>query len=313
MRVKTEVKYTLEASLLFIGTYFFLFILLRKYYYLTAFHFIQVCKSIALNLVSSTTHTGGFLILAIVIISGIVLTAKTVVSLIKTRLRVRTLLRYKTNKKFKKLEKSLKRHAFKHTKVEIVRSKNLVAITHGYFSPRIIISDSLIESLTEKELEAVLLHELHHVKNKHTIIYLISTLLKSSLFFLPLLDVFTDKMKFAFEAEADKAAVKIQKTDIYIKQALVKTLNFHSKPFSLVPNFSVDTLEHRINKINNYKNRSYVIKIRKKDVFTTLLSLVVLLSLFFYPSYGYAKNKKEKCVPLTCSIDCIGNDVFIQQ
>lgn len=94
--------------------------------------------------------------------------------------------------------------------------------------PSIFVSAGLSESLTKKELEAVLLHELHHHKCK-TYFWKFSG---------NILSLFTPVAAFAGisaslekeEIEADNYAISVQKTSKYLISAKAKIENFRSSP-----------------------------------------------------------------------------------
>jgi len=98
-------------------------------------------------------------------------------------------------------------------------------MTVGFFHPQIIISTGLIKKLPSKQLESVVLHELYHLKNKHPLLLIISEIICSSLFFIPLLKELARSMKIIFEKEADLSVIGKQKTDLYLKLALVQVVS----------------------------------------------------------------------------------------
>ena len=83
--------------------------------------------------------------------------------------------------------------------------------------PAIFISAGISELLTKKEMEAVLLHELHHHKNKAYFWKFSGNALK---FFTPLaaFPCASEQMRQE-EIEADNYAIKVQKTSKYLESA----------------------------------------------------------------------------------------------
>lgn len=112
----------------------------------------------------------------------------------------------------------------KQPKIYIVNKANPVAFSFRNFKSAIFISVGLFEILKLKEVQAVILHELAHIKQK-------SSALKMSTFLLRIFSPFSLILKFHHnnkleEEKADKLAIKIQKTDRYIKSARKKILDY---------------------------------------------------------------------------------------
>lgn len=70
--------------------------------------------------------------------------------------------------------------------VKFLTDQEPLAFTSGLFKPKIYISDGLIDALTAKELEAVILHEYAHVKRKDNLAIFSMLFLRDFLFMLPL-------------------------------------------------------------------------------------------------------------------------------
>jgi Zn-dependent protease with chaperone function len=94
----------------------------------------------------------------------------------------------------------------------------------SYIKSSIFISLGLIELLSKKELESVILHEIYHVKNS-------SSLFKFSTFFIRLspLATFTSFIEDLNkeEKDADSFAAKFQKTSRYLNNAKLKINRYY--------------------------------------------------------------------------------------
>ncbi len=119
-------------------------------------------------------------------------------------------------------------------KVYLIDNANPVAFSFRSFKPIIFISAGLIELLNKKEIEAVLLHELSHLKRKASILTMSTSLLRffSPLSF-PLLTRFHHDSNLE-EMRADRFATRMQKTDRHIISAKRKIDEFehHRKSFA---------------------------------------------------------------------------------
>lgn len=121
----------------------------------------------------------------------------------------------------KERSKTMKIHM---PKLYIIDNANPVAFSFKSFKSMIFISAGLIDLLNKKEIEAVLLHELGHLKRKASVLTMSLSLLK---FFSPLslLARFHHDSDIE-ETYADNFAIGIQKTDLYIKSAKRKIDEF---------------------------------------------------------------------------------------
>lgn len=119
-----------------------------------------------------------------------------------------------------------------HTpKVYIVDNANPIAFSFRSFKPMIFLSAGLTDLLNRKEIEAVVLHELGHIKRRASVLTMSASLLR---FFSPLslLTGFHHDSNRE-EACADKFAIRIQKTDRHIRSAKRKIDEFEHRRKSL--------------------------------------------------------------------------------
>lgn len=110
-------------------------------------------------------------------------------------------------------------------KIYLVDKAKPIAFSFKSFSSAIFMSVGLLDVLNKKEIEAIILHELAHIKNK-------SSILKVSNFIFRI-SPFSMIAKFGTEnseeeKNADELAAKIQKTIRYINSAKRKLDNFES-------------------------------------------------------------------------------------
>lgn len=169
---------------------------------------------------------------------------------------------YKTQKLVKKMSKNfvdmpakLKNLAISLSlgnKVDVVEDKSLFSFCAGIFSPRIIITTSLVESLSERELEAVLLHEKAHLKARDPLKLLFGKTISVIFFFLPIFKELYKNMNATNEILADRFAMQHQKDNSYLRTALRKILVIPQVELKTVPSIShPDYLEIRIHRLVN--------------------------------------------------------------
>jgi len=138
---------------------------------------------------------------------------------------IRKHLRNATEMKNNYLTKFLNKHSDKILGIYLLDMAKPIAFSTCNFKHRIFISVGILDLLTRKETEAVLLHELAHINNK-------SSLLKSSTFVLRLFSPLSSFSTFhnelsREEIKADKFAIKSQGTNRHLKTAKRKIDGFY--------------------------------------------------------------------------------------
>lgn len=293
--MRRELKYFLSILSIFSVTIYFLSILLKKYATFTFEHLWQNCKVVASNLFSSGAHYVGFVLTVFILIVTLGFFLKTLLSYVKTQNKLNKILESRIFSIPKKLKIILERNDIKPDSLVIVKDEKEYALTIDWFSPKIVVSSNMIAKLSRKQLEAVILHEYYHLKNKHPLLLITSEILSSSLLFLPVLRDLTRKLRTVLEQEADKFVSSQQKTVKHLNLALsgVKSDSL----FNLYPSFS---------KRNDYD-------FRKSSLFISILFFLIGLFLFKFPVESYAlqpinTSNLPKCGEGFCSVHCVTDD-----
>ena len=145
----------------------------------------------------------------------------------------------------------------------------------GVLSPRIIIATGLTNSLTSKELEAVLLHEQAHLKNYDPLKILLGQTVASMFFFLPIFSELYKNMISTNEILADNWTIKTQNGSIFLRQAIRKIIATPQASLAIVPAIASDGLEIRISRL---VSPSFKHKLSLSSISITTSILFVLLS-----------------------------------
>ncbi len=112
----------------------------------------------------------------------------------------------------------------KMPKIYIIDNAKPVAFSFRSFKPMMFLSAGLVDLLNKKELEAVILHELGHLKRKASVLTMSFSLFRV---FSP----FSLLARFHHDSDeeelyADKLAVRLQKTGRHLKSAKIKIDEF---------------------------------------------------------------------------------------
>lgn len=285
--MKNEYKYFGAIIFMFFLSITTLVTLFRKYALLTFQHFVETCQQLATTFFSSGTHFIGLALLALTLLVAVIFCAKTLFSLIKTQKKIASLLEYKSNTIPSKLMTILNKVGLHENHVEVIQKKSDHAFTYGVKSSKIMLSEGLIRKLTTKQLEAVVLHERYHLKNRHSLLLVLSEIFSSTLFFLPLIKEIHIKMKAVFENQADSFAKNIQGGNYHLNMALLKVPNSRIQYY---PGFALRR-QHEVS---------------KNSVFISIFVLLVATSLYLFPISTHAnelalQEKGSECTQSQCN------------
>lgn len=111
-----------------------------------------------------------------------------------------------------------------HARVDIVDVEQAVAFCYGWRRPRICISTGALRGLHPHEVEALVLHEYHHLLSRDPLKTSISRVFASTFFFIPVVRALQEQYMLAKELEADQFALRVQSSDRPLLGALYKML-----------------------------------------------------------------------------------------
>lgn len=261
---------TLSGSIFALGAY----VLATK----TTLHpqfFITVCGEILRN-VSEHVHFNpeGLLssFVLLITVAGISLTIIQTFRFILSHRQLSGRLQ-KTNNLPGKLSYVIQKQHFQNIPISIVSGRP-TAFTIGLFQPRIVVSLSLVQKASSKQLEAVILHEYYHLKNRHLMWLLISRLVSSLFFFIPLIEYLAQQLKTQFELTADSYVVSKQKTRDHLCGSLALNLKYAG---GVIPHFATTPIEKRVESLLSHKVS--LDKMSKLRFSLSLFSISVMIGL----------------------------------
>lgn len=94
-------------------------------------------------------------------------------------------------------------------RVDLVDSLEAFSFAYGVFVSRIVVSRGLFEKIAPDELDAVLVHERYHVRNRDPLKVFIARLVANALFFLPVLAELGHRYVAGRELAADRRALRV--------------------------------------------------------------------------------------------------------
>lgn len=186
-------------------------------------------------------------------------------------------------------------------KVILVKDSNLFSFCCGIFSPYVVVTTTLVQSLAEKELEAVLLHEQSHLISRDPIKVLLGKTLSSMFFFLPIFRELHKNTEAVNELLADQWVINHQKESIFIRGALKKILVSPQLSFATVSNVSgPDYFEIRIHRLVNPQIK-HKFRLSLISLITTFLFISLSWFLLQTPVSSFHMDFKSSSTYFLCS------------
>ncbi len=186
-------------------------------------------------------------------------------------------------------------------KIILVKDRNLFSFCCGIFSPFIVITTALVQSLTKKELEAVLLHEQSHLLNRDPIKVLIGKTFSSLFFFLPIFRELYKNIEAVNELIADQWATNHQQKSTFLRGALKKILASPQLNLSAVSNASgPDYFEIRIHRLVN-SGIKHKFRLSLTSLITTFLFIFLSWFLLQTPVSAFHMDSESNSAYVLCS------------
>ncbi|OAH54762.1 MULTISPECIES: M56 family metallopeptidase [Bacillaceae] len=158
-----------------------------------------------------------------------------------------------------------------------------IAVTMGFFRPKIVLSTGLREMLSDDEFEAVVHHEMYHKQHRDPLTVFIVSFFASIMWYMPILRWVQEQYKMAKELLADEYAIHQQGSSVDLGSALLKMLKAGRQmkmPFSYV-SFADTSVNYRIHYILDPLTE-FPLNVPLKSAVTSLSIFSIICLLFIY-------------------------------
>lgn len=172
-----------------------------------------------------------------------------------------------------------------------------VPLVIGFFKPLILFPVSMATQLDIQQVEAILIHELSHVRRNDFLLNLIKTGIETVLFFNPFVWLSSRFIRIEREHDCDDRVVKFTGTPLTYAHALLKIEILKEKDtpaLSLAASGSSQHLYHRIKRITDMKT-TYMNA--QQRIFAVALTVGTIISL------AWVSPSKEKTLVKTAAED----------
>lgn len=181
--------------------------------------------------------------------------------------------------------------------IALYRSNQPYAATLFWRKPVLLLSSWMIEVLDEEQLEAVIAHELAHIKRQDNLMISIGGILKEVLFFLPTIQKTWQKFLMDLETAADDVAVLVTGRPTALASAIVRVhqeqpqMEFSYGISYFTPDYQ--QIEKRVERLlsNDVERLAKAATVRfskilfSRDIFISASLLTVILTVLIFIPY----------------------------
>src|SRR5258708_14270292 len=289
---KNLLKFVILALFLGLG----LFIFLSKFLPLFLQHSVYFCQQFIHSFSIKIPNQFGYVIPIVLAIMAATLLYK----LVSIYREVQSLRKHLTSyeKTRHGLHKLLKKLNLQD-KVYVIQSEKPFAFCVGVRHQKIYLSTMLLSLMSEKELEAILLHEKYHLKNLDSIIMLRESLLQLVFPFFPIVQDLIMQYKINREIDADWEAVQKLGDSKPVISVLKKFLSFPSVSFASVSAIAdYETLEPRINALIKKEKKFRQFKV--KNALISFLTVLIFSAIVISPVNAIEMHMPKQDATMLC-------------
>jgi beta-lactamase regulating signal transducer with metallopeptidase domain len=186
-------------------------------------------------------------------------------------------------------------------------------VTIGFLKPIILVPIAAINHLSPQQLEAILLHELSHIRRHDYLINLLINLIQSVLYFNPFVKAFVKIIEREREKSCDEMVLQFQYNAHEYASALLTLEQAHrsGKPFAMAAAGKKNDLLHRVELIMGV-NRKPVFSFQKMaGLMAGLLCVIALQAVLLFVSQtrgnSLAAFPRSTSTSLVAGINSINN------
>ncbi|MDM5188033.1 M56 family metallopeptidase [Bacillus sp. DX4.1] len=182
----------------------------------------------------------------------------------------------------RKLTKSLVRINRKEKQLYLLPTLEVAVFTIGMIHPKIVLSEGALQSFTEEEIDAIVLHEEYHQKNHDPLKLFLFTVVAEGMMYVPVLKGFLRCYNTYQELLADKYAMDQMKSSFELGSALLKLIKIKTASNSFVTaSFAKTAINLRIQQIVSPSSVKISMPLHTNSIYMTtglfLISFVLII------------------------------------
>lgn len=161
----------------------------------------------------------------------------------------------------------------------------------GFFKPVVLLPVASVANLSVAQLEAVLLHELAHIKRQDYLLNLVLSIIEIGLFFNPFTQLLSKAIKRERENSCDDWVLQFQYSPVIYAQALMQIATMQPQPaFAMNAVRSKGDLLHRVRRMVDKKQSTF----NYKQQLLALFLMTAILSCIAWYNPNELNSKKQK-------------------
>ncbi len=185
----------------------------------------------------------------------------------------------KTHKDVPATNRLNKKYPWLGRKIVVVRDQTFFALAMGIFRPKILLSTHVLDGFTEREVEAILLHEWHHCRNRDPLKLFLVTLFADSMKYVPVLKGLAHHYKVWRELLADRFVMHRMGSAYELGSVLLKLTGQARSPFAPGAPFADAAINYRIQQMIEPARPLRVPVLRKKPALLSITVVLLFMSL----------------------------------
>jgi bla regulator protein blaR1 len=176
-------------------------------------------------------------------------------------------------------------------KVKLWYSNSIEApITFGFLKPMIILPFCLLSNLSQSEVEAIILHELSHIKHKDYLLNWALVAIELIYYFNPFIKILVENIKLEREKNCDLQVINFKYDKIQYAQILLKI----AKNVSKVESFQIGAVSNNnqlLKRVNFFCGADLQIKKNKTSIYA--LAIICLFSISLTMLFTQTQSSKK--------------------
>ncbi|MGD6892194.1 M56 family metallopeptidase [Bacillus mobilis] len=181
-----------------------------------------------------------------------------------------------------KLQKVLIPFIRKGKQIYILPTAEVAAFTIGLFRPKVVMSEGMLQTFSDEEMDAIIFHEEYHQTNRDPLKLFCFTLLAEGMVYIPILKGLLQRYHVYQELAADKYAMRKMKSKFELGSALLKIIKIKTmKNRCVTASFAKTAINLRIEQVLNEKVVKLNIPLHTNSVYVTLalfcISIVLIV------------------------------------
>ncbi|MBK5270156.1 MAG: M56 family metallopeptidase, partial [Bacteroidia bacterium] len=183
-------------------------------------------------------------------------------------------------------------------------------VTIGYLKPVILVPLAAINNLSQQQMEAVLLHELSHIKRYDYLINLIINFIKTILYFNPFVKAFVKTVEREREKSCDEMVMQFQydSHDYATALLILEKTHYSSKPLAVAASGKKNDLLHRIELILGIQNKTVLSFNRFAGLLAAALCVIGINALLIISKPSNNKSKDVTFNSISSPLYFFNND-----